>query len=190
MKARIPTVLTWLRVAAVPVLSVAGLLPVFHGQRAVLTSCFVACAITDWADGYLARMWQADSAFGAFLDPVADKLMVAAALILVAVRFAHSSAAPVLAVSAIVIITREIVVSALREWMATAVVGGRDLVKVGFVGKVKTATQMTALSVLLAVQNVSSPIGVAGTVCLAASAFLALLSAAGYVKAALPTFGS
>jgi CDP-diacylglycerol---glycerol-3-phosphate 3-phosphatidyltransferase len=189
-KARLPTILTWLRVAAVPALAIAGLVPVFYGQRTILTGCFVACAITDWADGYLARRWKVESSFGAFLDPVADKLMVAAALVLIAVRFSLSAAAPVLAVSAIVIITREILVSALREWMASAVVGGRDLVKVGFAGKVKTATQMIALSVLLAVKDAASPIGLAGTACLAVSAFLALYSAAGYVKAALPTFSS
>lgn len=182
--------LTWARVAAVPALAGVGLAPVFEGQRAALAACFVLASVTDWADGYLARRWKVCTAVGAFLDPVADKLMVAAALVLICVRFALSRAAPVIAVSAIVILTREIFVSALREWMASAIVGGRDIVQVGFAGKVKTTAQMIALSVLLAVKEPTSPFGLVGTVCLAVSAVMAVYSAVGYVNAALPTMRS
>lgn len=187
-KAWFPTALTFARVLAVPALAAICLSPSFHGQRAAASLTFVLASVSDWADGYLARRWRVTSAFGAFLDPVADKLMVAAALIAVTLRFARSAAAPALALSAIVIITREIFVSALREWMASAVQGGRDIVKVGFAGKVKTATQMIALSVLLYVHDATSVVGRLGTLSLCISAALALYSAAGYVMAALPTF--
>jgi CDP-diacylglycerol--glycerol-3-phosphate 3-phosphatidyltransferase len=188
LRARIPTLLTWARVAAVPALTATGLAPVFHGQRALTCGVFVLASLTDWADGFLARRWRVSSRFGAFLDPVADKLMVAAALVLVAGRFASCVVAPILAVSAIAILTREIFISALREWMASAIEGGRDVVQVGFVGKLKTATQMFSLSILLAVKDASSPFGVLGTVFLAISAALAIYSAHGYVLAALPSF--
>lgn len=189
-RAQLPMLLTWARVAAVPALAGVGLAPVFEGQRAALAACFVIASITDWADGYLARRWKVCSAVGAFLDPVADKLMVAAALVLICVRFALSRAAPVIAVSAIVILTREIFVSALREWMASAIEGGRDIVQVGFAGKVKTTTQMIALSILLAVKDPASPCGLVGTLSLAVSALMAVYSAVGYVNAALPTMRS
>lgn len=109
----------------------------------LLTLVFVLAAITDWLDGYLARKMGITSAFGRFLDPVADKLMVAAALIIL-VQW-HPNI--VMAISAIVIISREIAVSALREWMAE--LGNRTSVAVSYVGKLKTAFQMTAITVLL-----------------------------------------
>jgi CDP-diacylglycerol---glycerol-3-phosphate 3-phosphatidyltransferase len=188
VQARIPTLLTWARVAAVPALTAVGLAPLFHGQRALTCGVFVLASLTDWADGYLARRWCVSTRFGAFLDPVADKLMVAAALVLVAGRFASSVMAPLLATSAIVILTREIFVSALREWMASVAEGGRDSVQVGYAGKLKTATQMLALSILLAVKDAYSPFGIAGSAMLASSAVLAVYSACGYLRAALPSF--
>lgn len=109
----------------------------------LLTFVFVLAAITDWLDGYLARKLNMTSAFGRFLDPVADKLMVAAALI-VLVQW-HPDI--VMATCAIVIISREIAVSALREWMAE--LGARTSVAVSYVGKLKTAFQMIAITVLL-----------------------------------------
>jgi CDP-diacylglycerol---glycerol-3-phosphate 3-phosphatidyltransferase len=175
-------------VAAVPALTAVGLAPLFHGQRALTCGVFVLASLTDWADGYLARRWCVSTRFGAFLDPVADKLMVAAALVLVAGRFASSVMAPLLATSAIVILTREIFVSALREWMASVAEGGRDSVQVGYAGKLKTATQMLALSILLAVKDAYSPFGIAGSAMLASSAVLAVYSACGYLRAALPSF--
>lgn len=109
----------------------------------LLTFVFVLAGVTDWLDGYLARKMSITSAFGRFLDPVADKLMVAAALIIL-VQW-HPNI--VMAICAIVIISREIAVSALREWMAE--LGNRTSVAVSYVGKLKTAFQMTAISVLL-----------------------------------------
>ena len=107
----------------------------------LLTFVFILAAVTDWLDGYLARKLNQSSAFGRFLDPVADKLMVAAALI-VLVQW-H----PNIVISAIVIISREIAVSALREWMAE--LGNRTSVAVSYVGKLKTTFQMIAIIVLL-----------------------------------------
>lgn len=109
----------------------------------LLTFVFILAAITDWLDGYFARKMNISSAFGRFLDPVADKLMVAAALIIL-VQW-HPDI--VMAISAIVIISREIAVSALREWMAE--LGKRTSVAVSQVGKMKTAFQMVAITVLL-----------------------------------------
>lgn len=109
----------------------------------LLTFVFILAAITDWLDGYFARKMNISSAFGRFLDPVADKLMVAAALIIL-VQW-HPDI--VMAISAIVIISREIAVSALREWMAE--LGNRTSVAVSQVGKMKTAFQMVAITVLL-----------------------------------------
>jgi CDP-diacylglycerol--glycerol-3-phosphate 3-phosphatidyltransferase len=105
---------------------------------------FAIASFTDWLDGYLARRWDITSPFGAFLDPVADKLMVSTSLILLSGRYGAKVAVP-----AAIILAREIAVSALREWMAQR--GQRDIVKVGYQGKVKTALTMFALTVLLLV---------------------------------------
>ena len=109
----------------------------------LLTSLFLLAAVTDWLDGYLARRWNQTSAFGRFLDPVADKLMVAVSL-LVLLQW-HTNI--VMAISAMVIICREITVSALREWMAE--LGARASVAVSYIGKLKTTLQMIAISVFL-----------------------------------------
>ena len=145
MPFNIPILLTWLRVALIPL--VVGvyylphhLLPVAE-QNLAATVVFIVAAITDWFDGYLARRWNQTSAFGAFLDPVADKLMVTGAL-LVLVQLGRVDA-----VIAFVIIGREITISALREWMAG--IGARKSVAVSSLGKVKTAAQMAAIPMLL-----------------------------------------
>lgn len=109
----------------------------------LLTFVFVLAAVTDWLDGYLARKWDQSSAFGRFLDPVADKLMVAAALIVLVQWHPNIS----MAIAAIVIISREILVSALREWMAE--LGQRSGVAVSYIGKLKTTMQMVAITVFL-----------------------------------------
>lgn len=143
----------------------------------LLTFVFVLAAITDWLDGYLARKMNATSAFGRFLDPVADKLMVAAALI-VLVQW-HPNI--VMATCAIVIISREIAVSALREWMAE--LGARTSVAVSFVGKLKTAFQMTAITVLLLNWQSLEMVGYALMVI---AVLLTLWSMMIYLKAAWP----
>ena len=184
MPLNIPTALTWLRILLIPVfvgvyyLPDAWLAPA--GKNWLAMSVFVVAALTDWLDGWLARKWGETSAFGAFLDPVADKLMVAAALI---VLVAHNRADAWLA---IIIIGREIAISALREWMAQ--LGAGKSVAVAFVGKLKTVAQMTALIALLLheplIPGVSTPL--LGTIALWIAAALTIWSMLHYLKLAAP----
>ena len=145
MPFNIPILLTWLRVALIPLVVGVFYLPdAWLGPFAkgiASTAIFIIAAITDWFDGFLARRWNETSAFGAFLDPVADKLMVAGAL-LVLVEFRGVSA-----VLAIIIIGREIAISALREGMAH--IGASKSVAVSSIGKIKTTAQMVAIPMLL-----------------------------------------
>ena len=145
MPYNLPILLTWLRIVAIPLLIAVYYLPINtmtdHERDVATTALFIAAAVTDWADGFLARMWNQTSAFGAFLDPVADKLMVAAALI-VLVQLGRADA-----VVATIIIGREITISALREWMAR--IGATKSVAVSMLGKIKTVAQMVAIPMLL-----------------------------------------
>ncbi|KAK4746902.1 hypothetical protein SAY87_025939 [Trapa incisa] len=154
----LPTILTLGRVAAVPLLIATFYVDNWWGTTAT-TSIFIAAAITDWLDGYLARKMQLDSAFGAFLDPVADKLMVAATLVLLCTRPLECDMLVqvpwLLAVPAIAIIGREITMSAVREWAASQNSKLLEAVAVNNLGKWKTAAQMTALTILLATRNKS-----------------------------------
>lgn len=144
-----PNALTFFRLVLIPLFVVAYYLPIAHAHE--ITAClFIAAALTDWLDGYMARRLQQHSPFGAFLDPVADKLMVVAALVMLAADrnvMANVLDARVFAVVVFVIVGREIAVSALREWMAEY--GKRSRVAVSFVGKVKTTAQMVAIPFLL-----------------------------------------
>lgn len=138
----LPTLLTWARILAIPLIIGVFYLPMdAAGRNLLATVLFVVVALTDWLDGYLARTLNQTSAFGAFLDPVADKLMVAAALIML-VELDRTST-----VVAFVIIGREITISALREWMAK--VGAARSVAVSMIGKIKTTAQMIAIPMLL-----------------------------------------
>jgi cardiolipin synthase (CMP-forming) len=183
-----PTALTWLRIVLIPVFVGVyyapddWLSPVMRNW--VGMSVFALAAITDWLDGYLARRWGETSAFGAFLDPVADKLMVAAALILL-VELGRAEA-----YLAIIIIGREIAISALREWMAR--LGRARNVAVAFIGKIKTVAQMTALIALLLWENVipGVPTPVIGTFALWIAAILTLWSMFHYLRLAAPHFRS
>ncbi|CAF2111865.1 hypothetical protein Bca4012_095287 [Brassica carinata] len=155
----LPTVLTLGRVAAVPILVATFYVDCWWGRTAT-TSLFIAAAITDWLDGYLARKMRLGSAFGAFLDPVADKLMVAATLILLCTK--PMDAVVVLGpipwlvtVPSIAIIGREITMSAVREWAASQNGKLSKAVAVNSLGKWKTATQMIALTILLASRDSS-----------------------------------
>ncbi len=139
----IPNILTLMRLALVPVFILVFLLNFKH-HHLMSALIFLVAAVTDWLDGFLARKLNQTSPFGAFLDPVVDKVMVVAALVLLVAEF-HSLW---MSIAGIVIVSREIVVSALREWMAE--LGERATVKVSFIGKVKTAMQMIALIILLA----------------------------------------
>ena len=179
-----PILLTWLRIVAIPIfvavyyLPDTWLSPVAKNWTAM--SIFSAAAITDWLDGYLARKWGETSAFGAFLDPVADKLMVAAALILL-VQLGRAEA-----YLAAIIIGREIAISALREWMAQ--LGKTRNVAVAFIGKVKTAAQMTAIIALLLWEPLipGIPTPLLGTVALWVAAVLTLWSMFHYLRLAAP----
>ena len=145
MPFNLPILLTWLRIVAIPLMITVYFLPASwaqpHERDLIATLIFVAAAITNWADGYLARKLDKTSAFGAFLDPVADKLMVAAELIIL-VQLGRADA-----IVATIIIGREITISALREWMAN--IGAPKNVAVSMLGKVKTAAQMLAIPALL-----------------------------------------
>jgi cardiolipin synthase len=184
----IPTALTWLRIVLIPVfvavyyLPDPWLSPVAKNWTAM--TIFSVAAITDWLDGYLARRWGETSAFGAFLDPVADKLMVAAALIML-VWLDRAEA-----YLAMIIIGREIAISALREWMAQ--LGQSGNVAVAFIGKVKTAAQMTAIIALLLheplIPGVPTPL--LGTIALWVAAILTLWSMFHYLRLAAPHVSS
>lgn len=138
----LPMIMTWLRVILIPVFLILYYSPI-EEARFWAGLVFMIAAITDWLDGYLARLLKVDSKLGAFLDPVADKLIVAAALIVVAVEYQDFW----VTICAILIMMREISISALREWMAEH--NARDLVSVSQLGKIKTASQLAALTWLL-----------------------------------------
>jgi CDP-diacylglycerol--glycerol-3-phosphate 3-phosphatidyltransferase len=141
----LPLLLTWLRILAIPVFVAVLYVPedwIAEKTRNVISMwIFIAAAITDWLDGWLARRWNQTTSFGAFLDPVADKLMVAAALVVLA-EFGR-----IYALVALIIIGREITISALREWMAQ--LGRSKSVAVNMAGKVKTVAQLVAIPFLL-----------------------------------------
>ncbi len=178
MKNNLPTWLTLLRIGLLPVIVVVFYLD-YSWARPLSCIIFIVAGITDWLDGYLARLWGVESRFGAFLDPVADKLMVATVLILI-VEFDSS---PWLTIPAIVIIGREITISALREWMAE--MGQRGKVAVGWMGKVKTTAQITALSMLLYLHDfLGLPIYKIGMVALYVATVLTIWSMVTYMKAA------
>jgi len=182
MPLNVPNLLTWLRIMTIPLVIGVFYVPEpwlssWH-QNLIATTLFIAAAITDWLDGYLARRLNQTSAFGAFLDPVADKLMVAAALI-VLVWLQRADA-----IIAVVIIGREIVISAMREWMAK--IGQSKSVAVNFLGKVKTISQMVAVPLLL----YHEPIGVfdaqrIGAWLIFLAAILTLVSMVNYLQRAL-----
>ncbi len=174
----LPVLLTWLRIGFIPVLVFLFYLDKTWAPLAAAT-VFGVAGLTDWADGYLARLWKQESRFGAFLDPVADKLIVAVALILIVEREANIW----ITLATIIIIGREIVISALREWMAE--VGARGKVAVAFIGKLKTAAQMAALIFLLYNQHLFGlPLREIGLLALAFATLLTLVSMFQYLRGA------
>ncbi|WP_434778722.1 CDP-diacylglycerol--glycerol-3-phosphate 3-phosphatidyltransferase [Neisseria sp. Ec49-e6-T10] len=188
MPLNIPILLTWLRVVLIPVFVVVFYLP----SSWISPTCanwlgaliFAFASITDWLDGYLARRWEQTSSFGAFLDPVADKLIVAVALILL-VGFDRTSM-----IWAMIIIGREITISALREWMAQ--MGKRKNVAVAYIGKLKTTAQMVAIVLLLI--NSENFMGlnlqVIGNILMIVAAVLTIWSMFYYLKIAKENFTS
>lgn len=180
MKLNLPNVLTLLRIAMIPVFVVVFYLP-FTWARPLSALVFALAAVTDWFDGWLARRWNQTSAFGAFLDPVADKLMVIAALVLIL----QADARVAMAIPIMIIIGREITVSALREWMA--VLGARKRVAVSWIGKVKTVAQMVSIVLLLYRHPITGiPIYEIGVGLLVIAAALTLWSMCLYLLAAWP----
>ena len=183
----IPNILTLFRIALIPVLVVLYFWDM-EIRSILVTGVFVTAAITDWLDGFLARKMNATSALGAFLDPVADKLIVSSALVLlvsdldVLDRVIH----PLLfSISVCIIIGREIVISALREWMAE--LGERGVVSVGIQGKVKTVFQMVSISLLLYAEPILEiPSFRVGELAFYVAAILTLWSVWSYLKAAMP----
>jgi CDP-diacylglycerol--glycerol-3-phosphate 3-phosphatidyltransferase len=189
MKLTVPTILTLLRIVMIPVLVVVFYLP-FKWTNFAAAAVFALASFTDWLDGWIARRYHQYSAFGAFLDPVADKLMVATALFLIVQG--HPTAW--MALWAAVIVGREIAVSALREWMAE--LGQRARVQVATVGKIKTIAQMVAIGCLLYAISPGGPPQPApwmgqvvfriGDWLLAVAALLTLWSGFEYLRAAWP----
>lgn len=185
MKLNLPTILTLSRIAVIPVFIAFYLVdePWAYKTCAWL---FVAAAVTDWLDGYLARKYEQTSRFGAFLDPVADKLMVTVVLVLLVYRTPSSYMDGFIAFAAIIIIGREIAISALREWMAE--MGARAKVKVSIIGKYKTAFQLAALPCLLYKEPfLGLPVVDFGFLLLYMAVGLTLWSMTIYLRAAWPT---
>jgi cardiolipin synthase len=177
----IPTLLTWARIAAIPLIVGVFYLPLTPEHRNLIaTTMFVVFAATDWLDGYLARKLNQTSAFGAFLDPVADKILICAALLVLLELDRVDS------IVALIIIGREIAISALREWMAT--IGASRSVAVSMLGKLKTTAQMIAIPFLLydGVLFGALPTRPWGTALMYVAAVLTVWSMAYYLRKAIP----
>ena len=182
MELNLPNKLTLMRIGLIPVFIFAFYVPLFGVNHYITTGLFFIAGVTDWFDGYLARKLQMQSAFGAFLDPVADKLMVGVALVMLV--SAHPG--PLLAIPAVIIIGREIAISALREWMAN--IGDNTKVAVSMIGKVKTTAQMLAIGFLLFYQDIGNfPVALIGYLLLYTAAILTLWSMFIYLQAAWPS---
>jgi len=178
MSLNLPNLLSLLRIAIIPLLVLTFYLP-FDWARPLTAALFGIAGLTDWLDGYLARKWDQTSRIGAFLDPVADKLIVAAVLVLLVA----DAGSLWVTIPALIIISREITISALREWMAE--VGQRSKVAVSYLGKVKTTTQIIALLLLLFQQPLFGlPVYTLGIIMLYIAAALTLWSMIDYLRVA------
>lgn len=178
----VPTLLTIFRIAIIPIMVACYMLSDSWGHQ-IAAVLFALAAITDWLDGYLARSMQCLTRFGEFLDPVADKLVVTSALVMIVAASENGY----LTIAAMIIVGRELLISALREWMAE--LGKRRSVAVSMIGKVKTAFQMVALILLLWINTHSSNwVGELGTILLCLAAILTLWSMCLYLKLAWPDF--
>jgi len=178
----IPNTITISRIVLIPIFIAAFYMP-YDWSAALATFIFWLAAITDWFDGYLARKLNQQSALGAFIDPLADKLMVITALLLVLSKHPENNW---LLFSALIIISREIFISSLREWMSS--MGQSKLVAVSFYGKAKTVAQMFALLFLIYEQDIYDlPTIHFGTGLLVWAAILTLVSMVIYLKSAWAT---
>ena len=176
------TFFTFLRVLAIPVF-IAVYYSSIPGSHLIASGIFILACITDWLDGYLARRMNQCSKFGAFLDPVADKLLVTVTLVMLAANYTR----PWFVAPAAIMVAREILISALREWMSGQ--NKRDTVAVGYIGKVKTTTQMLAIIALLAAgpgTGLYAWLVMLGYVLIYIAAILTLWSMFGYLKNAWP----
>jgi len=184
MPLNLPNLVTWLRIIMIPLIIGVFYLPdawlSYAGKNVAACAIFVVAALSDWLDGYLARALNQMSAFGAFLDPVADKLIVTAALIML---LQLERVEPVIA---LIIIGREIAISALREWMAT--LGQSASVAVAYIGKVKTVSQMIAIPLLLFHDDLFGVLNTQwlGTILINVAAVLTVISMLHYLRRALP----
>lgn len=174
-----PNVLTLMRIIIIPIFVVIFFLP-FVWAHYMAAALFAVACFTDWLDGFLARKLEQASPFGEFFDPVADKLLVSASLLLLV----GSPQLQFITLPAIVIVGREIVISALREWMAE--LGKRASIAVSYIGKVKTTLQMVAITLLLAFHQSPTWYGLLGTVLLYVAAILTIWSMMEYLKIAWP----
>jgi CDP-diacylglycerol--glycerol-3-phosphate 3-phosphatidyltransferase len=180
----LPNILSLLRIALIPVLIALYFLPT-PSAAVLATLVFVLASVTDWLDGYLARKWNQTSPFGAFIDPVADKLIVVVALVLIL----YKTPTAYLLVPILIIIAREIIISALREWMAE--LGERNAVKVSYIGKLKTTFQMLAIGCLIFYKPLFGiPVFEIGVGLLYVAAWLTISSMVNYLRAAWPLLKS
>ena len=180
MRVTLPTAITLFRIALIPLFVLVFYLP-FGWANVVATIIFAIASLSDWVDGYLARSMQLESSFGAFLDPVADKLMV----VVVIVLLVEANPSIFVALPSIVIVAREISISALREWMAQ--LGASTTVKVSFIGKTKTVAQMLALGFMIFSEPLMGfPIFQIGLGIYYLAALLTLVSMVIYLRAAWP----
>jgi len=180
MKVTIPTAVTLFRIGLIPLFVIVFYLP-FPWSDLAAAAIFAFASLTDWVDGYLARVLKQESSFGAFLDPVADKLMVVVAIVLIV----ESHPSMYIAIPSVIIIAREISVSALREWMAE--LGSRAAVKVSFLGKAKTTTQLISLLFMIYSEPfMGLPIFEIGLLGYYAAAILTIFSMVIYLRAAWP----
>ncbi|PCI22017.1 MAG: CDP-diacylglycerol--glycerol-3-phosphate 3-phosphatidyltransferase [Piscirickettsiaceae bacterium] len=178
----IPTILTLLRIASIPVIMVVFYLPI-DDARFWCATIFIVASLTDWFDGFLARKLNLQTAFGEFLDPVADKLMVVILLVLIV----QADPAVYIAIPAAVIIGREVSVAALREWMAE--LGQRSTMQVSWLAKCKTGVQMLAIVCLLYNEDFYGvPVREVGLVAIYVAAILTIWSMWHYIQLALPQF--
>lgn len=183
MPLNLPLLLTWLRILFIPLM-----IFFFYIDQPwapfVTALIFGSAGLTDWADGYYARKWKQESRFGAFLDPVADKLIVAVAMLLIVERETSFW----FTLAAIIIIGREIIISALREWMAQ--IGEQGKVAVAYIGKVKTTAQIIALIFLLYNQYLFGilPMREIGIIALVIACLFTVISMVQYLKAAYSSF--
>jgi CDP-diacylglycerol--glycerol-3-phosphate 3-phosphatidyltransferase len=182
MKLNIPTYLTFLRILLIPVLVGVFYLP-WPSAHLICGIIFMLAGLTDWLDGYLARRLSMATRFGAFLDPVADKLMVAVTLVLIV----QADPSPLVATASAIIIGREITIASLREWMAE--IGERKKVAVSELGKWKTTVQMLSITMLLFGLDIhQDQLRPTGQLLLLLAAALTLWSMIIYLRAALPAF--